>query len=227
VLNLLARLAHERASGLRSFAPPIRVPGIGRDDQLLRYAEMIRGKPDASALLALRDQEDGCPRADAPSLAERFRGLRLPFPVAVVLAYREYETLFLPCIEHMAGQPLEVRGSVASSAPSRSSVPTSASRRPSTLPPHPPPDDPRSRPTCSLRGSTACSRRSSSSCIGTERVHATREDRPSARPARERRRGGDAGDRRRARSLPNRKDGAAIASRSWIGHAALVHPPPT
>jgi hypothetical protein len=32
--------------------------------------------------------------------------LSLPFPAAVVLFHREYETLFLPCIDLMAGQPI-------------------------------------------------------------------------------------------------------------------------
>lgn len=38
------------------------------------------------------------------------RGLGLPFPAAVVLAYREYESLFLPCIEEMAGAAFEAPG---------------------------------------------------------------------------------------------------------------------
>ena len=35
------------------------------------------------------------------------RALALPFPVAVVLFYREYETLFLPCLAQMAAKPLK------------------------------------------------------------------------------------------------------------------------
>lgn len=58
--------------------------------------------------------EDGCPRTDAPPLGERLRRLHLPFPSAAVLAYREYETLFLPCIEGMAGRPFDGPGGARS-----------------------------------------------------------------------------------------------------------------
>jgi hypothetical protein len=103
VLNLLARLAGESNLGLAPFESS-RVPGIGKEDNLLKYVELVRAKRDAQAMLALRDDEDGCPKEDAPRLAARLRSLKLPFPSAVVLAYRGYESLFLPCIEQMAGQ---------------------------------------------------------------------------------------------------------------------------
>ncbi|MHB1808226.1 MAG: hypothetical protein ACYCU0_02890 [Solirubrobacteraceae bacterium] len=32
--------------------------------------------------------------------------MALPFPAAVVLFYREYETIFLPCVDVMAGLPI-------------------------------------------------------------------------------------------------------------------------
>lgn len=110
VLNLLTRVVHERDAAIPPFAPPIRVPGIARDEQLTKFVELVRGKPDAGALLALRDDEDGCPKADCPLLGALLRGLNLPFPSAVVLAYREYETLFLPCIDRMAGRALDGPG---------------------------------------------------------------------------------------------------------------------
>ncbi len=64
-------------------------------------AELIRSKPDAAALLILRDEDDGCPRKLAPETASRLRTLLLPFPVAYVLLHPEYEVLFLPCVEAM------------------------------------------------------------------------------------------------------------------------------
>jgi hypothetical protein len=106
VSNLLSRLAHECALSLLPFARPIRVPGLASEASLVKYVELVRAKPDAAALLALRDDEDGCPKDDAPRLGARLRDLALPFPAAAVLAYREYESLFLPCIEAMAGKPL-------------------------------------------------------------------------------------------------------------------------
>jgi hypothetical protein len=109
VLNLLTRLIADFAQHLPPFAP-IRVPSIAHDESLTKYVELVRVKPDARALLALRDDEDGCPRLDAPPLGARLRAMNLPFPAAVVLAYREYESLFLPCIEQMAGRSLDGPG---------------------------------------------------------------------------------------------------------------------
>jgi hypothetical protein len=110
VLNLVTRLVRESSSRLPTFAPPIRVPGIASIESIAKYAELVRAKPDACALLALRDHDDGCPKKDAPELGGRLRALKLPFPVAVVLAFREYESLFLPCIERIAGRPIEGAG---------------------------------------------------------------------------------------------------------------------
>lgn len=109
VLNLLNRLAQECAPRLVPFATPLRVPGIASEHALLRHVELVRAKRDAQALLALRDDEDGCPKRNAPVLGAKLRALQLPFPAAVVLAYREYESLFLPCIEQLAGRPSKVR----------------------------------------------------------------------------------------------------------------------
>jgi Domain of unknown function (DUF4276) len=106
VQNLLARLAKEVAPELPPFAPPIRVPGLAGDASLTKYAELVRAREDARAMLALRDDEDGCPKTDGPMLGQRLAELKLPFPCAGVLAYREYESLFLPCIELIAGKPI-------------------------------------------------------------------------------------------------------------------------
>jgi hypothetical protein len=54
----------------------------------------------------LRDEDDACPRERAPALAAVARTMGAPFPVAIVLLHREYEVLFLPCVEAMAGQPI-------------------------------------------------------------------------------------------------------------------------
>jgi len=64
-------------------------------------AEFIRSKPDANALLILRDEDDACPKDLAPSIALQLQQLNLPFPVAYVLLHPEYEVLFLPCLTRM------------------------------------------------------------------------------------------------------------------------------
>jgi len=73
-------------------------------------AGLVRGRGDAQGLLLLRDDEDGCPRDTGPELARWLKDCGLPFPAAVVLFFREYETLFLPCVDLMAGCPLVSRG---------------------------------------------------------------------------------------------------------------------
>lgn len=106
VLNLLTRLAADLGLDLGHFARPIRANSILRESTVERYAQLVRGKRDAKGLLVLCDDEDGCPKDDAPRLAQILRKQALPFPAAIVLAYREYESLFLPCISHLAGKPL-------------------------------------------------------------------------------------------------------------------------
>ena len=104
--NLITRLS--QASGL--FLPwktPLRWPNLHQWEGLRRGgvrtgAEFTRGKPDAGSLLVLRDEDDGCPRSLAPEMAERLRGLNLPFPTAYVLLHPEYEVLFLPCLAAMS-----------------------------------------------------------------------------------------------------------------------------
>ncbi len=67
-------------------------------------ADFIRGKADVGGLLILRDEDDGCPRELAPKIAGFLQDMNLPFPVAYVLLHPEYEVLFLPCLERMAGE---------------------------------------------------------------------------------------------------------------------------
>ena len=59
-------------------------------------------------LLIIRDADDDidCPKTNGPKTAGWLRDESLPFPAAIVLIRREYETLFLPCLTRMAGIPL-------------------------------------------------------------------------------------------------------------------------
>ena len=61
----------------------------------------MRSLREPGALLILRDEDDACPRDLAPSVAEFLRTLNAPFPIAYVLLHREYEVLFLPCLDRM------------------------------------------------------------------------------------------------------------------------------
>ncbi|MET4104999.1 DUF4276 family protein [Hymenobacter sp. UYP22] len=62
--------------------------------KLRNFAEALRIKMNdgkCHGVLVLLDMEDGCPRDEAWALASDFAAFGLPYPVAVVFAYREYE----------------------------------------------------------------------------------------------------------------------------------------
>lgn len=103
--NLVVRLTREQGHGIQ-WARPRRFPNLHLDRGIRKAAEVLRIAPDADGLLILRDEDDRCPAHTGPEIAAWLRALRLPFPSAVVLLCREYETLFLPCIDLMAGKPL-------------------------------------------------------------------------------------------------------------------------
>lgn len=77
--------------------------------------DQVRVLPDCEALLLTRDadndqlQHADCPKFTAPEMASWVRALRLPFPTAVVLFYKEYETLFLAGAGGMAGREVRDR----------------------------------------------------------------------------------------------------------------------
>ena len=86
--------------------------------------EQVRGRGDCEALLLTRDADNDhlphadCPRFSAPEISDWVRALQLPFPVAVVLFYREYETLFLAGATSMAGKPIrDSRGRTVATVP--------------------------------------------------------------------------------------------------------------
>jgi len=111
-LNLVTRLWTDLALAPFHWAEPMRGKNLHQERGLQKACEMLRAKRDANAVLILRDEDDGCPKDLAPLAAAWVRSLRLPFPSAVVLAHREFEAFFLPCISRMAGQKLQGPGGV-------------------------------------------------------------------------------------------------------------------
>lgn len=95
---LVRRLLHERIGRFDvSVGHPCRKPEktllkVG-DDTLERTVARLAA--DHDAVLVLIDDEDGCPAKDGPDLLLRASAACSHKPVAVVLAYREYETWFL------------------------------------------------------------------------------------------------------------------------------------
>lgn len=106
--NLVARLWNELGAPF-PWATPMRWKNLHQQEGLRRGAEYVRRRGDARALLVLRDEDDRCPRQEAPRMSAHLRSLSLPCPAAAVLLHPEYEVLFLPCIAQMAGRPLPSR----------------------------------------------------------------------------------------------------------------------
>ena len=75
-------------------------------EEVEKVCELYRNRPNVEALLITQDSDDSCPRDLAPEVAAWVRPLSLAFPVAVVLFYREYETLFLAGSASLQGKPL-------------------------------------------------------------------------------------------------------------------------
>jgi Domain of unknown function (DUF4276) len=109
-LNLVTRLWRDLNLDLQFHwsDPPIRGQALQTREGVVRACHLVRTKRDAGALLVLRDADDDidCPKTCGPQTADWIRAERLPFPTAVVLFRREFETLFLPCIDRMTGRPL-------------------------------------------------------------------------------------------------------------------------
>lgn len=106
VLNLLHRLSEDLGFEDTVWALAGRCNALLRKDRVLQECEKLRARRDCDRVLFLQDDEDGCPKDDGPRLASWIREAALPFPAAVTLFYREYETLFLPCLPAMAGKTL-------------------------------------------------------------------------------------------------------------------------
>ncbi len=110
--NLITRLWEDL--GLPTFHwddAPIRGRALHTKTGIVQVTELVRRKRDIQALLVLRDEDDDCPKDTGPLAARWIANAGLPFPAAVVLLRREYETLFLPSLWRMAGKPLvDVRG---------------------------------------------------------------------------------------------------------------------
>ena len=79
--NLVNRLWPAEGAPL-AWSSPVRWKNLHREEGVRRGAEYVRRKPDAGALLVLRDEDDHCPRERGPVMAQWLRSLKLPFPAA-------------------------------------------------------------------------------------------------------------------------------------------------
>lgn len=107
------------------------------ETQVREACEQIRGNASCQALLLTRDADNDdlphadCPKHSAPVMAAWIRDMALPFPAAVVLFYKEYETLFLAGAGAMAGKDVvDHRNRIVETIPNN-------------VAPHPAPEHPR------------------------------------------------------------------------------------
>jgi hypothetical protein len=111
-LNLVVRLWQDLGLPTMHWADPIRGKNLHQERGVQKACQLVRTKPDVAGLLMLRDEDDACPKDAAPEAARWVSGMRLPFPAAVILAHREYEAFFLPCVSLMAGRKLRGPGNL-------------------------------------------------------------------------------------------------------------------
>lgn len=102
---------------------PWRRPLVTEAD-LRAVCEQARAIPKCEGLLLTRDADNDdlpeadCPKFRAPEIANWVRALALPFPTAVVLFYKEFETLFLAGAAGMAGREVkDHRGTILATIP--------------------------------------------------------------------------------------------------------------
>jgi hypothetical protein len=106
VPNLLNRLTLDLGLPPAVFSVVGRRNAMRKQSDVEAQCEDLRRRGDCVGALLLQDDEDGCPKVDAPRIASYVRAQKLAFPVGVVLFYREYETLFVACMSQLAGRPL-------------------------------------------------------------------------------------------------------------------------
>lgn len=112
-LNLVYRMWAELGLSPVTWDPnPIRGVALHKPEGVFKACELLRSKPQCERALLLRDEDDLCPKERGPQTAAWVKELKLRFPVAIVLPYREFETWFLPCIAQMAGKPLQGPGGI-------------------------------------------------------------------------------------------------------------------
>ena len=100
------------------WAPPIRGTDVKTRAGILKACELLRSHGDCERALILRDADDDgdCPAAPGPETAGWVVAAKLSFPVAVVLARREYEAWFLALPPRPPPPPIagrEIRPGVA------------------------------------------------------------------------------------------------------------------
>ncbi|MCU0432175.1 MAG: hypothetical protein MUC87_01825 [Bacteroidia bacterium] len=97
--NLLHRLkAHINVS--LQFKPVRRHVKLQIEEGLKKVIDVAEQTESVTGILIIRDEDDKCPKEAVPEIMGIIRKNKVKLPVAFVLLYREYETLFIPCLTH-------------------------------------------------------------------------------------------------------------------------------
>ena len=106
---LIRRIATEIDPSLvPDIGPVMRVPA----NRLIKHGELERtveltarklGGEGGVLILIDCDWDNGCPKWDGPDLLRRARSTRPNLPIALVLAYREYEAWFIAASDSLRG----------------------------------------------------------------------------------------------------------------------------
>jgi hypothetical protein len=104
--NLVQRLWNDLGLTFLPWATPKRGRALNTEAGVRQACELLGSERDCAAALLLRDEDDECPATRGPETAGWVASASLSFPVAVVLAHREFEAWFLPCLPLMAGKEI-------------------------------------------------------------------------------------------------------------------------
>ncbi|HOY94224.1 MAG TPA: hypothetical protein PK509_00710 [Catalimonadaceae bacterium] len=110
--KLLAKLSHHLGIDSTQFAPPRKDRRVFTEKGIAELVHLAQSSK-STGLLIIRDSEDDCPKENAPKMSEWIESLQPQIPVAYVLLYREFETLFLSVASRICGQELVLHGTKA------------------------------------------------------------------------------------------------------------------
>lgn len=105
--KLVHKIIHHYQLGEYFFSEGRRIPNIHTNDGLRTAVQFATLDPRTEGVLILRDDEDNCPKEKAPKIADFLRSLKMPFPIAYCILYREFETIFVAYAKELAGKKIQ------------------------------------------------------------------------------------------------------------------------
>lgn len=113
IAALLRRISyHHQCFELNPVSPPIRGGALGKfrnPEQLGRYVRLAALRPDADSILIAVDCDDDCAKVEVEAMSKMLMPLatELKKKIAVSFFVKEFECLFLHCLEEIAARHAE------------------------------------------------------------------------------------------------------------------------